>query len=116
MTLKPMQCPNCGGAVNEARMICEYCGTRFESDLNHVIRVVEQPAHTRTYQVMTLVPNEYRECMGREDFAKHLKHELSYKLAEALAKEMDVMVEDNPMYNRQEVRARVRVVTNDYRF
>lgn len=60
MTLKPLTCPNCGGAVNRERRICEYCGTSFqlESD-TQVFRVEHFTSPTRVLAAEAIIPNEF---------------------------------------------------------
>ena len=118
--MKALTCPNCGGTVNEARMICEYCGTRFESNLNdylHPMKIISVPSQTKTYQAMMQVPNYVVAQVGDENrFKDYVINELSYKLAKAIAPNMDIEIADDIRHNSQEIHARVRIVTNDYRY
>lgn len=120
--MKALTCPNCGGTINEARMICEYCGTRFESnlrldDLCNPLRIISVPSQTKTYQAMMQVPNYVVAQVGDENhFKDYVINELSYKLAKAIAPNMDIEIADDIRHNSQEIHARVRIVTNDYRY
>ena len=120
--MKALTCPNCGGTINEARMICEYCGTRFESEFSNPIstqplKIISVPSQTKTYQAMMFVPNYVVAEVGDDKrFKDYVINELSYKLAKSIAPEMDIEISDDIRNNSQEIHARVRIVTNDYRY
>ena len=39
MDLKPYVCKHCGGRINVAKMVCEYCGTQYADDSLRRIKI-----------------------------------------------------------------------------
>lgn len=119
MELKPLTCPNCGGAVNRERMICEYCGTKFDNgnaDVS-VLRVEHFTSPTRVLAAEAIIPNELH-ALAPEEVIPYAKREIAEKLVDRLLQgdmiefrsEMDLRA------CQQIISARLRVLDPHYRF
>lgn len=103
MKLTPMTCTNCGGTINRATMICEYCGTKFQDD-GYAIKpliIEHQTSPVRILKMQTSIPHELMrdECM-----------------AKALEDMMTIEMTYDIRQMRHIITARVRVLEPDYRF
>jgi len=119
MTLKPLNCPNCGGKVNASRMVCEYCGTQFDSsDMNMgVLRVEHYTSPTRVLGVETLIPNELHD-IAPDQVINYAKREIAEKLVENLLEGNFIEFRSEMEWKQcqQLISARLRVVDPRYRF
>ena len=119
MTLKPLNCPNCGGGVNRERMICEYCGTKFDNgnaDLG-VLRVEHFSSPTRVLAIESHIPNELH-AIAPDQVIPYAKREIAEKLVDNLLKgEMiEFRSEMDWKHCQQIISARLRVLDPHYRF
>lgn len=119
MTLKPLNCPNCGGKVNASRMVCEYCGTQFDSsDMNMgVLRVDHYTSPTRVVKVETRIPNELH-AIAPDQVVDYAKREIAENLVENLLKGnlIEFCSEMDWKECQQIISARLRVLDPHYRF
>lgn len=111
--MRELTCKNCGGRINPVTMQCEYCGSQYETQLDRIVFVNDRKADILSAAV--LINNEFLDTMS-EDASKYAIHMLTYKLAEALTKHLDIKVMERPELKSQEVRASVRVLPVGYRF
>lgn len=112
--MKPAICKCCGGQINIERMICEYCGTKYEYDYNenvpklvYVDRVMGMP---KTYKCCVAIPRPF--AMDK----KFVLAKLARQLADAIINDMDIQTEYNPETMMQQFYAKIRVLENDFRF
>lgn len=115
--MDPYICPQCGGRINRARMICEYCGTEFreENEPKHVIRIETHNPHVHALMANTI--------MCRDDVMDSPKEASEYaircmaeKFATSIVQFMQIESEFNPSDDSVLFRARLRVLDSDYRF
>lgn len=119
MTLKPLTCPNCGGRVNEARLVCEYCGTNFtsaEPDVG-VFRIEHFTSPTRVLGMESRIANEY-VALDPDMSIKHAKREIAERLADKLLQGelIEFRSEMDMLHCQQIISARLRVLDPHYRF
>ena len=118
MTLKPLTCPNCGGAINRERKVCEYCGTSFhiESD-TPVFRFETFTSPTRVFAAESIIPNELHS-LAPEKVIHYAKREIAEKLVDELLKGdmIEFSSEMDFKYCQQIISARLRVLDPHYRF
>ena len=119
MTLEPLTCPNCGGRVNEAKFVCEYCGTQFKSaepDLG-VIRFEHYTAPTRILKAECRIPNEMHD-IAPEHVIPYAQRELAEKLVDNLLQGnmIDFRSQMDWKTCQQIISARLRVLDPHYRF
>lgn len=112
--LKPMICPQCGGAINRATMICEYCGTRFKEDESGVKIEILQPG-VRVLRTTVEVPDEYMYSNPKAASACAIER-MAEQFAECIAPCMDVKMEVNPADRKTRFYATLRVIDSKHRF
>ena len=117
MELKPMNCPNCGGTVDRARMICEYCGTRFKQDeTSPTLRLETYSCPIRPFIVQTMIPSEYLQSDNTDYIAEYAMRDITSRLADSLKEMLELRREHDFMHNQEIITARIRVVDPNYRF
>lgn len=117
--MEQCKCPNCGAAINTARMICEYCGTTFKDGWTG-------PAYKPEFKIVVhkpgvkvlganLMVNEFdvRQGMVPEGI---IKSELASKLADELMKHLDIQSNFDPERMQRTFAVRLRVLDPEYRF
>ena len=119
MKLELLNCPNCGGAVNRGRMICEYCGTTFknlDSDVG-VLRVEHYTSPTRVFAVETHIPNEIH-AVAPEQVIPYAKKEIAEQLVDRLLQGnmIEFRSEMDWKQCQQIISVRLRVLDPHYRF
>lgn len=112
--MKPYICPQCGGQVNRAKMICEYCGTQFREEHNE-IRVVAYNPRVHTLGANVTIPKEYA-IRSPKEMSEYAIHRLAQEFADGIAQFMEVQTMDEPKTNEILFQARLRVLDSGYRF
>lgn len=112
--MKPYICPQCGGQVNRAKMVCEYCGTQFREERNE-IRVVAYNPRVHTLGAEVKIPKEYIDQSPKE-IAEYTIRRLAQEFADGIAQFMEVQTIDEPKTCETFFRARLRVLDSGYRF
>lgn len=112
--LKPMICPRCGGTINRAAMICEYCGTRFKEDESGVKIEVLRPG-VCILKTTVEVPDEYMYTDPKTAATYAIEH-MAEQFAESIASFMDVRMEVNPAALKTRFYATLRVIDKGHRF
>ena len=116
MKLKPYICECCGGVINRASYICEYCGTRYE-ELNGVPYIVEvNNNRCKVITVQAELPDELCRQAGKDTATNLTMNKIRYKLAEALEDNLNLELEYEPRLMRHIITAKLRVVDPRYRF
>ena len=92
-------------------MRCDYCGAVFKEEHDNLI-ILEHPKIVPVY-AEALISNEIVQYDGSVRLVKDL---LTEKLAEEIAKYMDIIVQDLPQTCQKAVRGRVRIVPPGTRF
>ena len=115
--LKPYICPQCGGKVNRASLVCEMCGTQFKEDRSKdmVTRLVVTRPGVATLGQALRVDKHYLTHDPKE-FSEYAIKMLAREFTECIAPYLDIQVEDDPRDSSYIMRARLRVVEPEYRF
>lgn len=113
--LKPYICPQCGGKVNRATLICEMCGTAFKEEPGLMRIVVDRPG-VHVLQANHIIGNEMLGALGLKEASEMCIRRLAAEFAESIAPFMNVETEWEPRTNQTMIRARLRVIDPDYRF
>ena len=120
MTLIPLICPNCGGAINRERKICEYCGSTFEIEGNElgVFRIETCSSPTRTLRMETRIPRELMAVGDAEHVIGYSKRQIAEQLVDKLLQgEMIEFCSEMEWKECQQIiSARLRVLDPRYRF
>ena len=116
--LSPLICPRCGGTVNRARMICEYCGTPFDDGTMH-INLTTYPAQTQILGCRQRISKDLIMAMHRmhpDDWTKDIMEMMSREMARKLIPFIEMETENHPETCSVEVSGKLRVLPPDYRF
>ena len=112
--MKPYICPQCGGQVNRAKMICEYCGTMFQEERNE-IRVVAYTPLVHTLGANVAIQKEYAVKSPKE-MSEYAIRRLAQQFADGIAQFMEVRTMDDPITDTVMFQSRLRVLDSEYRF
>lgn len=116
--MKKMTCDCCGASINLTTMKCEYCGTQYKNEYDHMIRVETFKKPVSVFKSKIEIPNHFIEHFGvdSEEVSKQIINDLAHNLSEAIAPMMRIETEYYPMDRKQIITASIRVVEPDYRF
>lgn len=117
MTLQPLNCPNCGGTVDRERMICEYCGTKFENTNQQVLRIEQVRNDVRILGMATNVGREllhFEPDVVMREVKKQTAEQLADKLLEGDLIEFSTHLDFE--HCQEVIQARLRVLDPHYRF
>lgn len=112
--MKPYICPQCGGQVNRAKMICEYCGTQFLEEHNE-IRVVAYNPRVHTLGANAMIYKEFAALNPKEAAEMAIK-QMAQSFADGIAQFMDVRTIEEPETGCIRFGAKLRVLDSGYRF
>lgn len=112
--MKPYICPQCGGQVNRAKMICEYCGTQFREERNE-IKVVAYNPLVHTLGANVILDREMAKLSPKEAAEMAIKH-MANQFAEGIAQFMEVRTIEEPITDTVRFSARLRVLESGYKF
>lgn len=120
MTLKPLNCPNCGGKVNREKMVCEYCGTPFKIEGNTefgTLRIEHFTSPTRVIATQLRVSRE-QLMIAPESVEGYAKREIAEQMAQKLLEgNMIEMISEMDWKScEQVISARLRVLDPHFRF
>lgn len=109
MNLEMYKCKCCGGHINRATMICEYCGTPYREENNRLIRIetFQNPVETFSARVM-MDDHIMRESV--ELASKVALEQLSHELSKCVLPMMVVEHNFDPCLGRHEIRGTIKVV------
>lgn len=120
--MKKFKCECCGSnslkRLDNARYICEYCGSTYEGDTNILepIKIEMQSNPCTVYKSSLEIPMDHIRGLGEENAAKMAITNLSRNLADAIAQNMTITIKYDPIREHQIVTASVRIVEPYYRF
>lgn len=119
--MEQCKCPNCGAAINVARMICEYCGTTFKrndvilSDLGLPKIVIQRPG-IKVLGVNIAISGDQMLYMEQEDIEAMICSEMSHKIAQELVKHLDIKSRYDMSTRMNVFSAKLRVLDPEYKF
>ena len=117
--LKPLICTQCGGTINRATYICEYCGTKYKEDWISPVPIKISPLGTHVLCSQAIMDDDMIRCMGSKNASEFVLHRMAEEIAQQLIPMMDVCIERTPedlMRNSMTVRAKLRVLDPTFRF
>lgn len=116
MKLQPLTCINCGGSINRATYICEYCGTAYEdrAGIPYIIETQQKPC--RVLRVKTEIPEEIMRSLARDSVIDITMNRIRDQLSKALEDYLKIEMTYEPRTMRHVITAQVRVIEPDYRF
>ena len=113
--LKPYICPQCGGKVNRATLICEMCGTAFKEDSGLVQVVVDRPG-VHVLGAQGIIDDWELRPVGLKKASEICIRRLAQEFADSIAPFMEVETERAPWCDQTMIRATLRVVDPKYGF
>lgn len=117
MKLKKYECTQCGGNINPATMICDYCGSRFESDYEgKPIFISKFEPKMDVLQAEVFIPNESVFYMGAKEASEVATKELVNTITRSLTQYLDVMIRDDIGRNGSWLHGKLRIIRPDTRF
>ena len=111
MKLEPYICPQCGGKVNSARMVCEYCGAQFKQQ-QEVVKIIAERPGIHTLSAGVAISDEALNVLGPEKASEMALHEIAKKMSKCIMPFISIQTSDNELWleNTRTVRGRLRVV------
>ena len=105
-------CECCGGKINRATMMCEYCGTQYKEDLvnDAVIRIETFHNPVDTLKASVIVPDEQIRLLGADDASEWVVRQLAHKFSEHISKYMVLENRFEPYERQHHVTATVKMV------
>ena len=101
-------CQCCGGKINRETMTCEYCGTQYKKENNHVLRIEQYTAPVREFAARTAIPTGISKD-PKEIMEIAIRHNAS-ELSKIIAPYCEYSVEYDPQMMTHNVRSRIRLI------
>lgn len=104
------KCTCCGGNINRATMMCEYCGTLYKEEMG-VLRIETYTNPVRTLAAKCIIPRREIYFFGEGESANMAMRSIRDQIAEALTEVMSYDVEFDTTGGVYIVRGQVKAVT-----
>ena len=103
------KCSCCGGNINRATMICEYCGTRYKEEYGNVLRVetFQNPVRTLASRV---VVDDFAMRTSPQEYSEFAIKQLARQFAECIAPYMDIQYSFDNRTRISRLDARIKIV------
>lgn len=103
------KCSCCGGNINRATMICEYCGTRYKEEQESVIKIetFRNPVRTLASRVAM---DKYFLTKSPEEASEYAIRTLARQFAEYIAPYMDIQCSFDRLTDHAVLDAQIKVV------
>ena len=103
------KCSCCGGNINRATMICEYCGTRYKEERESVIKIetFRNPVRTLASRVAM---DRYFLTKSPEEASEYAIRTLARQFAECIAPYMDIQCSLDRLTDHAVLDAQIKVV------
>lgn len=111
-----LNCPNCGAPIKQNSCKCEYCGTQFENHNGNLIKIETFKNPCKVYKTEIPIPDHVIKQLGEKEVSDLVIKQLSANLADAIAPNMELQTEYDPIAMTQRISARVRIVEPKYMF
>lgn len=108
--MKEYVCTHCGGHVSPYSMRCEYCGTQYKVENDHILRIETYQNPVETFAAAEAVPMEMINALGPEKAGEIALRHLTDKLAQCIAPMMRIETEYDYGNCLQKVRATIKIV------
>lgn len=116
MKIKPMICTQCGAPINRERMMCEYCGTKYEVRDDHILRIETYQEPIVTLESVCSIDKRVVDSIGPDKAAAVICGKMAVEMADKLNALIDLKVQEDPYLNTIIAHGRVRVLPPGYRF
>lgn len=111
MKFEPYICPQCGGQIDRARMVCMHCGTQFKEHTD-VIKIVAERPGVHTLTATAALQDEVIAQLGAEKASEIALKEIARKMSNAIMPYLSVQTSDKQLLsdNCMVVRGRLRIL------
>lgn len=117
MKLKKYECTQCGGNIDPATMVCEYCGSKFKDNgEDRPIFISKFDPKMDVLKAEVIIPNEAVYCLGAQAASEAAIKELVNTISKSLTQYLDVMIEDDICHNSNILHGKLRLIRPDMRF
>lgn len=103
-------CTCCGGKINPATLMCEYCGTIYKDNYGGFLRVETFRNPVRTLAAKCIIPRNELALVGESQCADIAQRNIRDQIAEALTDVMKYDVEFKPAMGAYMVSGQIRAV------
>lgn len=111
-----LKCKNCGAPLTKDGK-CQYCGSVYDIPKDPTfIPVLIQNARANVFQASVSIPMQATHYMSNDEIADFAVDELKHKLSEALAGNMEIKVNKDPVKMITTFRGTVRILSPNYLF
>ena len=107
--MEKYKCSCCGGNINRATMICEYCGTKYKKEYGDIIRIETFTNPVRTLASQMALDN-YALKLNPKEYSEYAIRELAVEFAECLVPFMDIHSSIDSNRGQMILDARIKVV------
>ena len=103
------KCSCCGGNINRATMICEYCGTRYKEEYGNVIRVETFQNPVRTLASRAVI-DDFAMRTDPQGYSEFAIKQLARQFAECIAPYMDLEYSVDNLTRTARLDAKIKIV------
>ena len=103
------KCKCCGGHIDRVTMTCEYCGTRYKEENNHIIKIETFQNPVETFSAQIVMDDELMRY-SVDDASRIAIEQLSRELTKCVAPMMVVDHYYDPLYMQHKIRGTVKIV------
>ena len=114
--MKELKCPNCGGMINPASMVCEYCGSRFENKKENLILLEEHRPGVDVIAAKVSVSRLDMQYLSPEEVSSYAVNSLIKQLSNCIAPYMKISRTTNMKQLSDDFVGEIRVLKQGYRF
>ena len=114
--MKALICTQCGAPINRERMICEYCGTKYEQKHEKIVKI--EAFQTRPVVIEGVVSHDkyLADAIDSADMSRMICSQIASRISDELTKYIDYRIQEDPYTRNIITKGRVRVLPPDYRF
>jgi hypothetical protein len=109
--MKKLICECCGGIIDPVKMVCEYCGTHYQRDVNdQVIRIETFQNPVITLTANRIIDRDVLYTLGPKKASELVLESMAKELANSLIPFMRVDSDFDPLYCEHKVRSTIKVI------
>lgn len=94
-----IKCPNCGAPINKETLHCDYCGSEFRWDEQHVRLITIRDPRVLTFKARADIVAEALDALGESGAAEYAKDMLCEGMVEAVKENMEIYSDYDPCLN-----------------
>lgn len=110
MTDDKLVCECCGGRVNPATLVCEYCGTAYRRNNVGIYRIETFQAPIDRFVCEVTMDDREMYMLGPEKTSEIAIHRIADKMAEGLIPMIKYHTEFDPLTHTYKYRGEIRAI------